>query len=162
MRNGLEAIGVALLALLGWITWSALYGPNPLPERIPTHFMANGQPNAWGPPAVLWLLPAVAAFVYLLISVVGLFPGSFNFPVRATPASRPRLEALTIRMMAWVKVEMVCLFLYVQWSIIQSVRAGHAALSPIIVPVFLVVVFGTVIAHLVAVFRAARAGSGSR
>ena len=143
MRNGLEAIGVALLALLGWITWSALYGPNPLPERIPTHFMANGQPNAWGPPAVLWLLPAVAAFVYLLISVVGLFPGSFNFPVRATPASRPRLEALTIRM-------------------IQSVRAGHAALSPIIVPVFLVVVFGTVIAHLVAVFRAARAGSGSR
>jgi len=64
-------------------------------------------------------------------------------------------------MMAWVKVELVCLFLYIQWSIIQSVRGGRAALSPVIVPIFLVAVFATIAAHAVAVFRAAREASGS-
>jgi uncharacterized membrane protein len=161
MRKTLEAIGFVLLALLAGITWNALHGPNPLPQRIPTHFDAMGEPNAWGPPSTLWLLPAVAAFVFLLISVVSLFPGSFNFPVRSTPGNRPRLVALTIQMMAWVKVELVCLFLYIQWSIIQSAQQGHAALSPMIVPIFLVVVFATLAGHGVAVFRAARTGSGS-
>ena len=161
MRKTLEAIGFVLLALLAGITWDAVDGPNPLPERIPTHFNAMGEPNAWGSPSTLWLLPAVAAFVFLLISLVSLFPGSFNFPVRSTPVSRPRLVALTIRMMAWVKVELVCLFLYIQWSIIQSVRGGRAALSPVIVPIFLVAVFATIAAHAVAVFRAAREASGS-
>jgi uncharacterized membrane protein len=159
MRKTLEAIGVVLLALLAGMTWNAVDGPNPLPQRIPTHFNAMGEPNAWGSPSALWLLPAVAAFVFVLISLVSLFPASFNFPVRSTPVNRPRLVALTIRMMAWVKVELVCLFLYIQWTIIESVRGGHAALSPLIVPVFLVAVFGTIAAHAVAVFRAARVGA---
>jgi uncharacterized membrane protein len=161
MRSTLEAIGIALLALLAGITWSALNGPNPLPQRIPTHFNAIGEPNAWGSPSTLWLLPAVAAFVFLLISVVSLYPASFNFPVRSTPVNRPRLVALTIQMMAWVKVELVCLFLYIQWTIIESVRQGHAALSPAIVPIFLVAVFATIAVHAMAVFRAARVASGS-
>ncbi|MGD0628173.1 MAG: DUF1648 domain-containing protein [Terracidiphilus sp.] len=155
MRKTLEVIGIALLALLAWITWSALNGPNPLPQRIPTHFNASGEAEAWGSPSTLWLLPIVAAIVFLLISVVALFPRSFNLPVRATAVNRPRLEALTIQMMAWVKVELAGLFLYIQWSIIQSVQKGHVALSPLIVPIFLVVVFGTIAAYSVAVFRAA-------
>jgi uncharacterized membrane protein len=161
VRKTLEAIGVVLLALLAGITWNAVDGPNPLPQRIPTHFNAMGEPNAWGSPSALWLLPAVAAFVFLLISLVSLFPAAFNFPVRATPANRSRLVALTIRMLAWIKVELACLFLSIQWTIIESVRGGHAALPPLIVPVFLVAVFGTIGVHAVAVFRAARDVSGS-
>jgi uncharacterized membrane protein len=147
-----------LHALTG-ITWDAVDGPNPLPQRIPTHFNAMGEPNAWGSPSTLWLLPGVAAFVFMLISAVSLFPAAFNFPVRSTPLNRPRLVMLTIRMMAWIKVELVCLFLYIQWTIIESVRGGHVALSPLIVPAFLVAVFGTIAAHAVAVFRAARGGA---
>jgi len=157
VRKTLEVVGIGLLGLLAWISYWAIYGPNPLPQRIPTHFTADGQPNAWGPPSSLWLLPIVAAGVYLLISVVSLFPASFNFPVRATPVNRARLEALTLQMMSWIKVELVCLFLFIQWSIIQSVRGGRAALPPVMVPLFLVVVFATVGVHLVAVFRAAKA-----
>jgi uncharacterized membrane protein len=162
MRNILEAVGLAALTLLAWITYSALYGSNPLPERIPTHFTATGEPNAWGPPSSLWLLPIVAVGLYLLISVAALFPASFNFPVRSTALSRPRLEALTVQMMAWVKAELACMFLYIQWFIIQSAQHGNAALSPAIMPLFLVVVFFTVGVYGVAVFRAARRGSQAR
>jgi uncharacterized membrane protein len=162
MRKPLEVVGLGALTVLLWITWSALYGPEPLPQRIPTHFAANGRANAWGPPSSLWLLPLVGVVVYLFISVVALFPATFNFPVRATALNRPRLEALTLQMIAWIKTELACLFLYIQWSIIRSVRSGTAALSPVIVPFFLVAVFATVGLHAVAVFRAARAGSTSQ
>jgi len=159
MRKTLEAIGLGALGLLAWISYWAIDGPNPLPQRIPTHFTADGQPNAWGPPSSLWLLPIVAVGVYSLISLVSLFPASFNFPGRATPVSRPRLESLTIQMMCWVKVELVCLFLFIQWSIFQYGRNGRASLPPAMVPLFLVAVFATVAVHLVAVFRAAMTAS---
>lgn len=156
MRRILDFVGLALLVVLVWITYRALYGPDPLPQRIPTHFGANGQPNAWGPPGSLWLLPIVGAALYMIISVVSLFPASFNFPVRSTAANRPRLEALTLQMMAWVKAELCCLFLTIQWSIIQSARHGNAALSPAVMPLFLVALFVTIAMHGVAVFRAAK------
>lgn len=162
MRRILDFFGLVVLAVLAWFTYYALNGPDPLPQRIPTHFGADGQPNAWGPPGSLWLLPIVGAGLYLIISVVALFPASFNFPMRTTPASRPRLEALTLQMMAWVKLELCCLLLTIQWLIIQSARHGNAAMSPAIMPVFLGLVFVTVAVHGVAVFRAARAGTQAR
>jgi hypothetical protein len=98
----------------------------------------------------------VGVGLYLLISVVALFPASFNYPLRVTAASRSRLEGLTLRMISWIKVELAGLFLFIQWSIIQSVRMGHGTLSVGIVPVFLVVVFATIAVHAIAVYRAAR------
>jgi hypothetical protein len=42
--------------------------------------------------------------------VVARFPSAFNFPVGVTAENRPLLEALTLDMIAWLKMEMVCLF----------------------------------------------------
>jgi uncharacterized membrane protein len=97
MRRILDFVGLAVLGLLAWITYRALYGPDTLPKRIPTHFGANGQLNGWGPPGSLWLLPIVGVGLYLLISIVSLFSASFNFPVRSTPANRLGLRRLRCR-----------------------------------------------------------------
>ncbi len=159
MRRTFEAIALAALAVLWAITWRALAGPGQLPARIPTHFNAAGQPNAWGPPGALWLLPVVASGLYLLISLVSLFPSTFNFPVRVTPVNRPLLEAITLQMISCLKAELACLFLYIQGTILASARNGHAALSPLVMPLFLVAIFANIGWHLAAVIRAARAGS---
>jgi hypothetical protein len=155
MRRNLEIVGLALLAILCWITFRALYGPSRLPDRIPTHFDLAGNPNGWGSPAMLWLLPVMAVVIYGLITVVSFFPSAFNYPVRVTPENRPRLQALSLQMVAWLKVELAFLFTWLQWSILGAVRAGHGRVSPWIVPVFLVLVFGTCIGHIVAIVRAA-------
>jgi hypothetical protein len=162
MRKILEALSLSALALLAWITFRALHGPAPLPQRIPTHFRFDGQPDAWGSQAALWLLPAVAVGLYLFISLVALFPGSFNYPVRVTPANRPRLQALTLQMISWIKFELASTFLYIQWSIIESVRAGRGAQGPVLVPLFLVAVFATVGVFVFAIVRAARAAPQPR
>ena len=161
MRKTLEAIALGALGLLFWITYAALYGPDPLPDRIPTHFGADGHPNGWGPPSSLLLLPVIAGALYLFIAALALLPSLINLPVEVTEENRPRLEALSRQMIAFLKVYLACLFTWIQWFIIHAARQGTASLSPMIVPVFLVVVFGTTGAHIIAMIRVARTGSTS-
>jgi uncharacterized membrane protein len=161
MRKNLEAICLGALAVMVWITCQAFHGPSPLPDRIPTHFDIAGNPNGWGSPRTLLLLPGVALATYLIISIVALFPAAFNYPVRVTASNHAQLEELALSMIVWLKVEMVCFFTALQWVILQAVRNGRGTLSPWVVPPALVIVFGTVIWHLVAMFRASGPRRGS-
>lgn len=156
MRKTLEAIALGTLAFLLWITYRALYGPNPLPNRIPTHFNLAGQPDGWGSPSSLLLLPAVAAGLYLLITLAGLLPARFNAPIRATAENRAQLEALSHQMLAWFKMCLVCLFTWIQWSVLDGARRGNARLSPVMILLFLVAVFGGAGWHIMAMIRASR------
>ncbi|MGA8671351.1 MAG: DUF1648 domain-containing protein [Terracidiphilus sp.] len=156
MRKTLEFIGLLALVTLFWFTWSALYSPNRLPDRVPTHFDAAGNPNAWGSPNGMILLPIVATVLYLLVSLVSRLPESFHYPVRTTPQNIARLQTVTLNMVLWLKVEIVCLFALLQWVWIQAARSGDGHLFPMILPFFIAAVFGTIGWSVVAMFRAAR------
>lgn len=156
MRKILEAVSLAALAVLGWVTWSALGGPHPLPARIPTHFNMAGRPDGWGAPRMLLLLPIVAGVLYVLITWVSRYPSAFNYPVRVTRENRPRLEALALGMTAWLKAETLCLFAWIQTATVESVRRGRGELPAALMPVGLVVVFGTIAWNIVAMRRTAR------
>jgi hypothetical protein len=155
MRKTLEFIGLLALVALFWLTWSALYSQNRLPDRVPTHFNAAGAPNAWGSPDGMILMPAVATALYLLMSVVSRFPESFHYPVRTTPQNIARLQTVTLNMVLWLKVEIVCLFALLQWVWIRAARSGDGHLFPMILPFFIVAVFGTIGWSIVAMIRAA-------
>jgi uncharacterized membrane protein len=159
MRKNLEAICLGALGVMVWITYQAFHGPSRLPDKIPTHFNLAGNPDGWGSPRTLQLLPTVALAIYLVISIVALFPSAFNYPVRVTAENRARLEELALDMIACLKVELVCFFAGLQWAIIAAVRNGRGTLSPWIMPPVLVVIFGTVGWYLVAMFRTSRGGA---
>jgi uncharacterized membrane protein len=156
MRKVLETLSLVCLAVIALITYQAFNGPEPLPARIPIHFDAAGNANGWGPPSSLVMLPIVAAGLYLLITVISLLPTGIRSAVKLTPESRERIQALTRQMLAWIKAEMVGLFLFIQWFILAGIRDGSNRIPAIPAPVFLVVIFATVGWHLVAVFRAMR------
>lgn len=156
MRKNLEVVSVVALALLVGITARALYGPVRLPARIPTHFDAAGQVNGWGSPWSLLGLPAIGCALYLLMTLVARFPGSFNFPVRVTAGNRARLEALALNMIAWLKAEILCLFVCIQEMTVESALHGHGNLPVAFVPLSMVVIFATIGVHMVAMMRAGR------
>ena len=157
MRKTVETAALLILAILCWITYSALHGPEPLPARIPTHFDISGQPNAWGPPQLLWLLPAIGTGLYLFLTVLGgIRFQRFNLPVPITEANLSFIQDQTSIIVAWIKFEVLCLFTYLQWKIIQGVRAGESHLSPWMVPVFVVVIFATVGWRLAELLRGAK------
>jgi uncharacterized membrane protein len=161
MRKSLEAISLGALAVMIWITWQALNGPEHLPGRIPIHFDAAGNPNGWGKPSALLELPVVAVVLYLGMTLVARIPSAFNYPVRVTAENRACLQALALEMIAWIKMEMVCLFAWIQWSTLEVARQGRGGLSPALLPVSLVALFGTAAWFIAAMHRAAHAGSGA-
>jgi uncharacterized membrane protein len=158
----MEAVCLGMLAVIYGMTYAALNGAERLPDRIPTHFDISGQPNAWGPPGFLWFLPAVAFGIYLLLTVLGSIRFSrYNLPVAVTAVNLPFIQEQTALLLAWIKCEMLCLFAYLQWSILQSARDGAFRLSPLLIPVFLVVVFSTVGWRLTIMIRGAKARADS-
>ena len=155
MRKYLEAISLTALALLLWITWAALYGPRALAGPIPTHFDLAGRPNAYGPPQMLLVLPAVALVLYLLITVVSRNPAVFNYPVRVTPKNRPRLQELALNMIAFLKAETVMLFALIQYQTIDSARNLQSNLPQSLMLTGIAVIFSTIALHIIAMRRAA-------
>lgn len=156
MRTFLKFAAFAALLAMWGLTAYAMVGPHPLPDRIPTHFDFAGKPNGWGTPAMLWLMPAIATVVLGLMSLVARFPQSFNYPVRVTPATRPRLQAISLDMIAWLQLEIAAMLLWVQYAIIDAARTSHIGLSPLFVPVIILLVLGTIGWHIRAMFLAAR------
>lgn len=156
MRKVAEAAALILVVLTLGTTAYAVWGPNPLPERIPTHFDPAGNPNGWGTPAMLWLVPLMSTIIYLLMTWVARFPSAFNFPMHTTLAMRPRLEAIALGMISWLKVEVVALFAWIQYQAIAVARHGRGTVSQLFMPLALVVIFGTIAAHIMSLRRAAR------
>lgn len=156
LRSTLQAIAALGLAGIWALAGMAVLGPHKLPGRIPVHFNALGQIDAWGSPAMLWFLPGVATGIYLLMTLVARHPGAFNYPVRVTPLNRPRLEAISLNLIAWLQAELLWLFLFIEYASIRSVRLGRSALSPWMVPICIAVIFLTVGWHIAAMVRAGR------
>ncbi|HTX77560.1 MAG TPA: DUF1648 domain-containing protein [Terracidiphilus sp.] len=146
MRTALKLAAFAALLALWAITAWAIAGPQPLPARIPTHFDIAGQPNGWGTPAMLWMLPVIATLIVGLMWLVSLRPGSFS--IRAAPAVRRRVEAVSLSMIAWLQFEISGLFLWIQYAIVESARSGHSRLSPAVVPVAILTILGTAALHV--------------
>jgi uncharacterized membrane protein len=158
MRKTLESAALLLLLFTWAVTARAIVGRNPLPARIPTHFNAAGQPDGWGTPGMLWLLPVVAAIIYMLMTLVSRYPGAFNFPMRTAPAARRQLEGLALNLIGWLKAEVIGLFAWIQYETVQLARRGQGTLSTLFLPAVMVVVFGTIAWHIAAMRRVARAG----
>lgn len=156
LRRILDNVSIAGLLLIAWITVQALYGPESLATRIATHFDAAGNANGWGPRGALLGLPIAAILLYTLMTVVARYPTVFNFPVRVTPRTRPRLEALALDMTAWLKAEIVWLFAWIQHVTIEFARTGRNSLSPFFMPVVLAVVLITVVGYVIAMQRVGR------
>ncbi len=122
MRAFLEGVGIAALGLLCLVTAVALCGSYPLPDGIPTHFDLRGHVDGWGSPALILFMPLLALVLYASITVVARYPLLAKHPVEATAEDRPRLQHLALRMVAWLKVEMVGIFACLQ---ITWIRAAH-------------------------------------
>ncbi len=156
MRRILESFGLVALAWLLFLAVGAFFGPARLPARIPTHFGVNGRPDAWGPATALLFFPVIAIGLYLLITLVARNPSVFNYPVRVTPLNQPRLQALALDMIAWLKFELAWLFAAFEWFALRAARHPGAGIPAAFMPFALVCIFAAVAWYVAAMFRVSR------
>jgi uncharacterized membrane protein len=118
MRRILDGISVVLLVVIFGATGLALYGPNPLPDRIPTHFNAIGQPDAWTTPSSYEILPVIAVVVYLALTVAAVY----STLARQDPNNVPLFGALALKLIAGIKAELIGVFTCIQLSSLHTAR----------------------------------------
>ena len=128
-------ISMFLLVIIRW---------DSLPDKIPGHYNALGEVNRWGNKGELIILPIVSIMMYLLLTVVTAFPSIWNMPVTVTEENRVRVIGCTKYMMLLMKAEMLLMFAYINYNTMEV-----KALSPLFLPVTLVIIFGTLIFFIV-------------
>ncbi|MCX6377398.1 MAG: DUF1648 domain-containing protein, partial [Armatimonadetes bacterium] len=148
---GLEVF--AVLGFLFGVVATRVYWTR-VPESIPTHFGAAGQPDAWGAKWNLLLLPAVSLVIYALFTILSRFPHIYNYPVRITEENAERQYRIARSLMYWMKAEIVWLFTYIEWQSIQTALGKSYGLGILMTPVTLVILFATVIVYYVRMRRA--------
>lgn len=146
------AAGLVFSFLLIALFWARL------PAVVPTHFGASGRADAWGPKETLLVLPLVVLpLLYILLTALSRYPWIYNYQVPITEENAERQYRIALSMMRWMKLEMVWLFVFLEWETVEAGISGAKRLNPWFVPGLaagIVLIFGVVAYHLIQAYRA--------
>jgi len=107
-----------------------------LPQRIPTHFNAAGEPNGWGSPDTLWTLLGVqilVSVIFLGVPYLGQrFPQTVNLGLRRlsdyTPEQRLRILPLLHDWMGYMSILANLFFVAMLHDFIHATEQPHPRL----------------------------------
>ena len=122
---------------------------NDLPDRIPTHFNGAGEPDGFGSKTTVFLFPGITLFIYILLTVAARFPHFYNYPVKITDRNAEIQYRLAIRMLRITKVLVLLMFAYLNYKTILTAIGKATGLGLVFLPVFLLLLFGTIGIYLV-------------
>jgi uncharacterized membrane protein len=115
-----------------------------IPDSIPTHFGASGKPNSWGSKYTLLLLPSILIIIYSGFTILSRYPHVYNYPWQITEENAERQYLLARTFLSWLKLEIILLFTFIEWTTIQVALGYSEGLGFKFLPISLIVVFGTI------------------
>ena len=135
--------GALLIGITVWV--ACRYAA--LPDKIPTHFGADGVVDGYGGKSMIWgLLASMWVFV-IVMSVAELFPIHWNVPVKVTKENHSRMMTLTWHFISTTKLLVASLFAYV---VIMCMRGEN--LSAMFMPIVLTVFFANSLFWVIRLF----------
>ena len=144
----LAAIAILLAVLLIVQFWAVL------PDRIPIHFGDRGLADAWGDKVTIWIVPAVAAIIFAVLTAVSRYPHTFNYPVPITSENARRQYLLGRGLLVWLKAEMCWLLAFVVRQQILVALGNAQRFSIELLLGLVVLIFSTVCVYLFKAYSA--------
>ncbi len=140
-----------ILAIVGLLCFFGftLYSITRVPDSVPTHFNARGNPDDYGSKTFLWMLPVIAFVVYSILSLVVRIPEKSNYPVTITPANARRQYTLRIRLLRYLKVAIVLMFFFISYKTVMVAQANSSGLGIWFLPVFLGIILIPLIIYFI-------------
>jgi len=151
LEIGLEtaaALGLLMMFYVAIKSWPLL------PETIPHHFGVSGKPDAWGDKWILWLLPGISLVLYVGLTILSRYPHIYNYPWPITEQNAAAQYHLARTMIVALKAEIILLFAYLQQQTIQIALGKAEGLGVAFLPIFLILVFGTIGIYFVKAYQA--------
>ncbi len=139
---------ICLLLLLGVagylaVNWSSI------PDKIPSHYNAVGEVDSWGNKMELLVLAIIGWIMYIGITVLEQFPQVWNTGVTVTEENKARIYPILKMMISTLKLLVVGVFVFL------ALNSALAKALPLwFLPVFLVLMFGSIVFFIVRLIRA--------
>lgn len=111
--------------LIGSIVYLVIFSKNHPVGTVATHFNANGEPDAYGDPMEMIILPGIFIFTNVIMSVLLRFVpvDTWNYPMKTVnPAAAPYIYKITMWMMVGI------MFLLGAMSLYMSLITGKGGL----------------------------------
>ncbi|MEB3828619.1 DUF1648 domain-containing protein [Phormidium sp. CCY1219] len=139
-------LSLELAALVGIICTFVAIGQfwGRLPETIPIHFGLTGQPQNWGNKPILCLLPTVGTLIYLIFTFSPYFSQLFDNSLPIPEEQAQHLSQIVRELFAWMKVQIIWLFFFIEWQIIQVSLGNSQTIATTFIFTALIFLGGTI------------------
>ncbi|PRR81877.1 DUF1648 domain-containing protein [Clostridium vincentii] len=142
------ALEIIALLLIIWMIIFICTQWNKLPDQIPAHYNAMGEPNRWGDKIEIIIAPIISILLYATITIASFFPKTWNVPVRVTDSNKEVVYRYTRNLLILIKVEVIGMFFYTTYY-----TATSQSLSAYSMPVLLFIILGTPIYFIIRICR---------
>lgn len=147
LERALEAVCILAVALsfaLPLLVWGRL------PDRVPTHFGASGEADAFGPKSALlnlaWVQLGMWAFLSLIAPLLKrISPRYWNMPIRVTAENAERVAGALRTSMLWLKLLTLWTFTLLQFQMVNSALANTNVMSAWMLPLLLVLPIASIL-----------------
>ena len=133
-------LGVVIYLFLMWSS---------IPDQVPGHFNASGEVTRWDNKGTLIIMPVIAGVLYIGMTILEQFPKVWNTGVRVTQENMFRVYRIVKSMISITKLLIVATF-----SSIVIIQSLAVSLPTWLLPVFISLIFGTVIINIIRLIRA--------
>ena len=137
----LEILGLVFLVLLIGIP---AYYYSSLPEIVPSHFNASGEPDGYSGRWVVWLLPVIGIVIHFGLNKLSRMPHTYNYPMRLNQDNVQDAYLNGSRMMKSMVIIILGGFSYINYRMIQSAKGNYEGLGQLFLPLFICLLFGAI------------------
>ncbi len=115
--KALELAGV--IGVIVMIALPLYYWPD-IPDIVPTHFNAAGQPDDFGSKWSMVVLPIIGALLVLGLYWINKYPHKFNYPQKVTEANAHNQYRMASRLIRVVGTMVALSFAYLTYTVIHT------------------------------------------
>ncbi|MGN0152607.1 MAG: DUF1648 domain-containing protein [Wujia sp.] len=108
-------IGITIYLIIRW---------NSIPKLIPSHYDFAGNVDSYGSKGSVLMMPILGWILYILVTVLEMFPGVWNTGVKVTEQNKFRVYAVLRLMMDIIKFIMVVSFSYITICMVEFIHLG--------------------------------------
>ncbi|MGE4540093.1 MAG: DUF1648 domain-containing protein [Bacteroidales bacterium] len=135
----LEWLGYLLL-VASWIF--AIWAYAESPEQIVVHYNIKGQPDGYGNKITLLILPLIGTLCFFGMTWLNSYPHLFNYPTKITPENMEFQYRAAIRLIRWLKICILLIFMLITLAIYQSASQNNAiGIMAWLIPTILAITF---------------------
>lgn len=122
----LELLTLAVL-IFSWVDIIIHYPK--LPGNIPIHFNGSGQPDAWGDPSTIFLLPIIGTLICIGLFYLNRFPHIFNYPQKITENNAKEMYQKATMMMRILNLTTILILTFISYQTIQTALGEREGLD---------------------------------